>query len=314
MDQQIWNWAIFGVIGVAVIILLAVLIVIAKYFDIWVRAFFSRARVGLLNLILMSLRKVNPRMIVDCKIMAVQAGLRGISTQALEAHYLAGGNVRRVIQSLIVAHRANIQLDWETASAIDLAGRNVLEAVQTSVDPKVIDCPNPKLTGRTTLDGVAKDGIQLKAKARVTVRTNLAQLIGGATEETVIARVGEGIVSAIGSSNTHKEVLANPMLIAKTVLAKSLDSQTAFEIVSIDIADIDVGTNVGARLQADQAEADMRVARAKAEERRAQAVATEQEMKARTAENRAQVVLAEAEVPQAIAAAYTRGTLRATAK
>lgn len=314
MEQQIWNWAIFGVIGVVVIILLAVLIVVAKYFDIWVRAFFSRARVGLLNLILMSLRKVNPRMIVDCKIMAVQAGLRGISTQALEAHYLAGGNVRRVIQSLIVAHRANIQLDWETASAIDLAGRNVLEAVQTSVDPKVIDCPNPKLTGRTTLDGVAKDGIQLKAKARVTVRTNLAQLIGGATEETVIARVGEGIVSAIGSSTTHKEVLANPMLIAKTVLAKSLDSQTAFEIVSIDIADIDVGTNVGARLQADQAEADMRVARAKAEERRAQAVATEQEMKARTAENRAQVVLAEAEVPQAIAAAYTRGTLRATAK
>lgn len=312
--QQTTQWLILGGVGIGIIILLVVLIVVAKYFDIWVRAFFSRARVGLLNLILMSLRKVNPRMIVDCKIMAVQAGLRGISTQALEAHYLAGGNVRRVIQSLIVAHRANIELDWETASAIDLAGRNVLEAVQTSVDPKVIDCPNPKLTGRTTLDGVAKDGIQLKAKARVTVRTNLAQLIGGATEETVIARVGEGIVSAIGSSNTHKEVLANPMLIAKTVLAKSLDSQTAFEIVSIDIADIDVGTNVGARLQADQAEADMRVARAKAEERRAQAVATEQEMKARTAENRAQVVLAEAEVPQAIASAYKNGALRAVAK
>lgn len=305
------KWLIFGGIGIAVIMLLAVLIVVAKYFDIWVRAFFSRARVSLLNLILMSLRKVNPRMIVDCKIMAVQAGLRGISTQGLEAHYLAGGNVRRVIQSLIVAHRANIELDWDMAAAIDLAGRNVLEAVQTSVDPKVIDCPNPKLTGRTTLDGVAKDGIQLKAKARVTVRTNLAQLIGGATEETVIARVGEGIVSAIGSSVSHKDVLANPMLIAKTVLSKSLDSQTAFEIVSIDIADIDVGTNVGARLQADQAEADMRVARAKAEERRAQAVATEQEMKARTAENRAQVVLAEAEVPQAIGAAYMAGTLRA---
>ncbi len=309
MDPK--NWMLFGGIGVAVLILLAFLIVVAKYFDIWVRAFFSRARVSLPSLILMSLRKVNPRMIVDCKIMAVQAGLRGISTQGLEAHYLAGGNVRRVIQSLIVAHRANIDLDWDMASAIDLAGRNVLEAVQTSVDPKVIDCPNPKLTGRTTLDGVAKDGIQLKAKARVTVRTNLAQLIGGATEETVIARVGEGIVSAIGSSNSHKDVLANPMLIAKTVLAKSLDSQTAFEIVSIDIADIDVGTNVGARLQADQAEADMRVARAKAEERRAQAVATEQEMKARTAENRAQVVLAEAEVPQAIGAAYLSGTLRA---
>lgn len=309
MDPR--NWMIFGGIGVAVLMLLAFLIVVAKYFDIWVRAFFSRARVSLPSLIFMSLRKVNPRMIVDCKIMAVQAGLRGISTQGLEAHYLAGGNVRRVIQSLIVAHRANIELDWDTAAAIDLAGRNVLEAVQTSVDPKVIDCPNPKLTGRTTLDGVAKDGIQLKAKARVTVRTNLAQLIGGATEETVIARVGEGIVSAIGSSNSHKDVLANPMLIAKTVLAKSLDSQTAFEIVSIDIADIDVGTNVGARLQADQAEADMRVARAKAEERRAQAVATEQEMKARTAENRAQVVLAEAEVPQSIGAAYLAGTLRA---
>lgn len=305
------KWLIFGGIGIAVIALLAVLIIVAKYFDIWVRAFFSRARVSLFNLILMSLRKVNPRMIVDCKIMAVQAGLRGISTQGLEAHYLAGGNVRRVIQSLIVAHRANIELDWDMAAAIDLAGRNVLEAVQTSVDPKVIDCPNPKLTGRTTLDGVAKDGIQLKAKARVTVRTNLAQLIGGATEETVIARVGEGIVSAIGSSVSHKDVLANPMLIAKTVLSKSLDSQTAFEIVSIDIADIDVGTNVGARLQADQAEADMRVARAKAEERRAQAVATEQEMKALTAENRAQVVLAEAEVPQAISTAYMAGTLRA---
>lgn len=305
------RWMLFGGAAIGIIMLLAALIVIAKYFDIWVRAYFSKARVSLIALMLMSLRKVNPRMIVDCKIMAVQAGLRGISTRGLEAHYLAGGNVRRVIQSLIVAHRANIELDWETASAIDLAGRNVLEAVQTSVDPKVIDCPNPKLTGRTTLDGVAKDGIQLKAKARVTVRTNLAQLIGGATEETVIARVGEGIVSAIGSSTSHKDVLANPMLIAKTVLAKSLDSQTAFEIVSIDIADIDVGTNVGARLQADQAEADMRVARAKAEERRAQAVATEQEMKARTAENRAHVVLAEAEVPQAIAAAYTNGTLRA---
>ena len=308
------RWLLFAGGAIGIVMLLAALIVIAKYFDIWVRAYFSKARVSLIALMLMSLRKVNPRMIVDCKIMAVQAGLRGISTRGLEAHYLAGGNVRRVIQSLIVAHRANIELDWETASAIDLAGRNVLEAVQTSVDPKVIDCPNPKLTGRTTLDGVAKDGIQLKAKARVTVRTNLAQLIGGATEETVIARVGEGIVSAIGSSTSHKDVLANPMLIAKTVLAKSLDSQTAFEIVSIDIADIDVGTNVGARLQADQAEADMRVARAKAEERRAQAVATEQEMKARTAENRAHVVLAEAEVPQAIAAAYTNGTLRASRK
>ncbi|MFN0051684.1 MAG: flotillin-like protein FloA [Planctomycetales bacterium] len=286
--------------------------VFAKYFNIWLQAYVTRSRVSLLSLIAMSFRKVNARAIVESKIMGVQAGLPAIPTQSLEAHYLAGGNVRRVIQALIVAHRAKIDLDWETAAAIDLAGRNVLEAVQTSVDPKVIDCPDPRRSGgRATLDGVAKNGIQLRAKARVTVRTNLSQLIGGATEETVIARVGEGIVSAIGSCESHKEVLANPMLIAKAVLDKSLDSQTAFEIVSIDIADIDVGDNVGARLQADQAEADVRVARAKAEERRARAVAQEQEMKALTAENRAKVVLAEAEVPLAMAEAYKMGRLRA---
>jgi uncharacterized protein YqfA (UPF0365 family) len=258
----------------------------------------------------MSLRKVNPVIIVDTKIMAVQAGLADITTEALEAHYLAGGNVRRVVQSLIAAHRAKIELDWNTAAAIDLAGRNVFEAVQTSVDPKVIDCPDSRRTGRNTLDGVAKDGIQLKARARVTVRTNLAQLVGGATEETVIARVGEGIVSAIGSSATHKVVLANPMLIAKAVLDKGLDSQTAYEIVSIDIADVDVGDNVGARLMADQAEADVRIARAHAEERRAIAVAKEQEMRALTQENRAQVVLAEAAIPKAIADAFRAGSLR----
>jgi uncharacterized protein YqfA (UPF0365 family) len=242
--------------------------------------------------------------------MAVQAGLREITTDRLEAHYLAGGDVPRVVRAMIVAHRAKIKLDWNTAAAIDLAGRNVLEAVQTSVEPKVIDCPD-RGTGRNTLDGVAKDGIQLKARARVTVRTNLEQLIGGATEETVIARVGEGIVSAIGSCASHKDVLANPMLIAKTVLNKGLNSQTAYEIVSIDIADIDVGDNIGARLQADQAEADMRIARAKAEERRARAVANEQQMKALTVENQAKVVLAEAEIPQAMAAAYRGGFLRA---
>ena len=307
------GYIIAALVLFAAFVLLVGLIVLANYFNIWLQAFVTRARVSLPTLIFMSLRKVNAKVIVESKIMAVQAGLKNIPTQALEAHYLAGGNVRRVIQALIVAHRAMIKLDWETASAIDLAGRNVLEAVQTSVDPKVIDCPDPRRTGRTTLDGVAKDGIQLKAKARVTVRTNLAQLIGGATEETVIARVGEGIVSAIGSSDTHKQVLANPRLIAETVLGKSLDSQTAFEIISIDIADIDVGDNVGARLQADQAEADVRVARAKAEERRAQAVATEQEMRALTQENRAKVVLAEAEVPLAIASAYQSGFLRARA-
>ncbi|MBI3862799.1 MAG: flotillin-like protein FloA [Planctomycetia bacterium] len=289
------------------------LIIFIKYFNLWLQAYVTRARVSMLSLIAMSFRKVNARVIVETKIMAVQAGLPNISTQAYEAHYLAQGNVRRVVQALIVAHRAKIDLDWETATAIDLAGRNVLEAVQTSVDPKVIDCPDPRRSGRTTLDGVAKNGIQLKARARVTVRTNLAQLIGGATEETIIARVGEGIVAAIGSCDSHKLVLANPMLIAKAVLDKSLDSQTAFEIVSIDIADIDVGDNVGARLQADQAEADVRVARAKAEERRARAVASEQEMKALTAENRAKVVLAEAEVPLAIADAYKMGRLRAVA-
>jgi uncharacterized protein YqfA (UPF0365 family) len=301
-----------GVLFLVFMILIGIVVFI-KYFNLWLQAFVTRARVSLLSLVAMSFRKVNARAIVESKIMGVQAGLPHISTQALEAHYLAGGNVRRVIQALIVAHRAKIELDWETASAIDLAGRNVLEAVQTSVDPKVIDCPDPRrgTGGRATLDGVAKNGIQLKARARVTVRTNLAQLIGGATEETVIARVGEGIVSAIGSCESHADVLANPMLIAKAVLDKSLDSQTAFEIVSIDIADIDVGDNVGARLQADQAEADVRVARARAEERRARAVAREQEMKALTVENRAKVVLAEAEVPMALAESYRLGRLRA---
>lgn len=295
----------------AVLFTIIILAVFAAYFKLWLRGFVTRARIGPLALIFMSLRKVKPDSIVDAKIMCVQAGLKNITTQQLEAHYLAGGNLRNVVRALIVAHRAKINLDWNTAAAIDLAGRNVLEAVQTSVDPKVIDCPDPRQFGRTTLDGVAKNGIQLKARARVTVRTNIAQLIGGATEDTVVARVGEGIVSAIGSCETHKEVLANPSLIARTVLNKGLDSQTAYEIVSIDIADIDVGDNIGARLQADQAEADMRIARAKAEERRAEAVAAEQENKALTMENQAKVVLAEAEIPLAMADAYRAGSLRA---
>jgi uncharacterized protein YqfA (UPF0365 family) len=298
------------ILGLALLVLF---IVFVRYFNLWLQAYVTRARVSMLSLIAMSFRKVNARVIVESKIMAAQAGLPEISTNAFEAHYLSQGNVRRVVQALIVAHRAKINLDWETATAIDLAGRDVLEAVQTSVSPKVIDCPDPRRSARTTLDGVAKNGIQLKARARVTVRTNLAQLIGGATEETIIARVGEGIVSAIGSCDSHKQVLANPMLIARAVLDKSLDSQTAFEIVSIDIADIDVGDNIGARLQADQAEADVRVARARAEERRTRAVASEQEMKALTAENRAKVVLAEAEVPLAVADAYRMGRLRAAA-
>ncbi len=300
-------------VGFASLVAIIVVAVFAAYFKLWLRAFVTRAKIGPFALLFMSLRKVNPTSIVDAKIMAVQAGLREVTTERLEALYLAGGNIRNVVRALIIAHRAKITLDWNTASAIDLAGRNVLEAVQTSVNPKVIDCPDPKSFGRNTLDGVAKNGIQLKARARVTVRTNLAQLIGGATEETIVARVNEGIVSAIGSCATHAEVLANPMLIAKTVLDKGLDSQTAYEIVSIDIADIDVGVNVGARLQADQAEADMRIARAKAEERRARAVAAEQEMKALTVENQAKVVLAEAEIPLAMADAYRSGSLRAKA-
>jgi uncharacterized protein YqfA (UPF0365 family) len=285
------------------------LFLFGKYFNLWLRAFVTKARIGPITIVAMSLRKVNPTAIVDAKISAVQAGLTDIHTAAMEAHYLAGGNVQRVVRALIAAHRARIDLDWDTAAAIDLAGRNVLEAVQTSVDPKVIDCPDPR-HGRLTLDGVSKDGIQLKARARVTVRTNLSQLVGGATEETVIARVGEGIVSAIGSCESHKQVLANPALIAQAVLRKSLDSQTAYEIVSIDIADIDVGDNIGARLQADQAEADMRVFRAKAEQRRAEAVAMEQEFQALTQESRAKVILAEAEVPKAMAEAFQRGQLR----
>lgn len=306
------------IIGLALLcvlglIFLVFLILFATYFKLWFRGRVSGAKIGPLEIVVMSLSKVNPTVIVDCKVMAVQAGLASITTREMAAHYLAGGNVRRLVQSLIATHRAKIELDWQAAAAIDLAGRNVMEAVQTSVDPKVIDCPDPRRHGRTTLDGVAKDGIQLKARARVTVRTNLSQLVGGATEETIIARVGEGIVSAIGSSIDHKHVLSNPALIAKTVLNKGLDAQTAYEIVSIDIADIDVGDNVGARLQADQAEADMRIARAKAEERRAFAVSQEQEMIAQTQENRAAVVLAEADVPKAMADAFRNGGLRSEA-
>ena len=226
----------------------------------------------------------------------------------MEAHYLAGGSVPNVIKALIAAHRAKIDLDWQDAQAIDLAGRDLLEAVRTSVYPKVIDCPDPKKsTG--TLDAVAGDGIQLKARARVTVRTNLKQLIGGATEETIIARVGQGIVQAIGSTESYKDVLENPDRISQTVLNQGLEAQTAYEIVSIDIADIDVGENIGARLQADQAEADMRVAQAKAEQRRAAAKARETEMVAHTQENRAKVVLAEAEVPKAIADSFRSGSV-----
>ena len=272
------------------------------------------ANVGIFELVGMSFRKVNPNIIVRSKIMAYQAGLserEGITTKSLEAHYLAGGNVPNVVRALIAANRADIPLSYKRAAAIDLAGRNVLEAVQTSVNPKVIPCPDPT-QGRLTIDGVARNGIQLKVKAKVTVRTNIERLVGGATDETIIARVGEGIVNAIGSADTHSQVLEKPDSISKRVLEKGLDAGTAYEILSIDIADIDVGDNIGANLQALQAEADTRVARAKAEERRAFAVASEQEMIAAVQENRAKLVLAEAEVPLAIADAFRKGNLGVT--
>jgi uncharacterized protein YqfA (UPF0365 family) len=259
------------------------------------------------SLIGMKLRKVDPRTIVLSRIRAVKAGI-DISTNQLETHFLAGGRVTSVINAMIAANRARIGLPFDTACAIDLAGRDILDAVQTSVNPKVIDVPNPKL-GRQTIDAVAKDGIQLKARARVTVRANIQRLIGGATEDTIIARVGEGIVSTIGSAENHKDVLENPDRISKTVLGKGLDAGTAFEILSIDIADIDVGENIGAKLQTDQAEADKKKAQAQAEIRRAMAVAQEQEFVAEAQKNRAAVVLAEAEVPRAMSEAFRAGNM-----
>jgi uncharacterized protein YqfA (UPF0365 family) len=285
--------------------------VVSRYFSLWVQAYFTGTQIGLLALISMSLRRIDPQTIVKCQIMAVQAGLDRISTDALESQYLAGGDVDRIILALIVAHRADIELDFDTAAAVDLAGRDVLEAVRLSVNPKVIMCPDPEAGRGETLDGVARDGIQLKVRVRVTVRTNLAQLIGGATESTIIARVGEGIVSAIGSCDSYRDALADPLVITRQVIAQGLDSQTAFAIVSIDIADIDVGANIGARLQSDQAEANIRIARAHAEKRRAMAVAREQEMVALTQENKAAVILAEADIPASIAVAFKKGQLRA---
>jgi uncharacterized protein YqfA (UPF0365 family) len=293
--------------GIAAFVIFMFLIVVFKYGLLWFQARVSGAPVGLISIVLMRFRKVSPSIIVNARINAVKAGIE-ITSDELETHYLSSGNVHRVIAALIASSKANIPLDFNRACAIDLAGRDVLDAVKTSVNPKVIDCPAGN-TARSTVDAVARDGIQLKAKARVTVRTNLDQLVGGATEETIIARVGEGIVTTIGSSNTYKEVLANPDTISKTVLAKGLDAGTAFEILSIDIADIDVGDNIGAKLQAEQAEADKRVAQAKAEERKAMAIAHEQEMKAHTQENQAKVVLAEAEIPKAIAESFRSGNL-----
>ena len=300
-----------------VLLALAVLILVGLFFyflKVWIRAAMSGARVSLFNLVGMKLRRIPPTLIVDARIRMVKAGLE-LDTDSLEAHYLAGGNVINVVQALIAADKANIDLSFQRAAAIDLAGRDVYDAVRTSVNPKVIDCPDPS-KGTVMLDAVAKDGIRLLVKARVTVRANLERLVGGATEDTIIARVGQGIVSAIGSSPTYKDVLENPDHISRKVLQSGLDSQTAFEIVSIDIADISVaGTgardvaNVGAMLETERAEADKKLRQAEAEGRRAMAIAAEQEMRARVQEMQAKVVEAQAEIPQAIAQALKEGKL-----
>lgn len=305
------NLLMFLLIGGGALVALIFVVILFNFIGLWIRAQVARAPIGLFNMVAMRLRRVPVGLIVDSRITAVKAGL-DIPTDPLEAHYLAGGNVDQVILALIAADKAGILLDFNRACAIDLAtkgtGKTVLEAVRTSINPKVIDCPNTAM-GRTTIDAVAKDGIGVKVKARVTVRSHLDRFVGGATEETIIARVGEGIVSSIGSADSYKDVLENPDRISKTVLAKGLDSGTAFEILSIDIADVDVGANIGAKLQAEQADADKRVAQAKAEVRRAAAVAVEQEMKARTQEMRAKVVEAEAQVPLAMAEAFRSGNL-----
>lgn len=307
LGANIIQTGIYALLVLALLVAFGLLIFMLRFLGLWIQAKVSNATVSMVSLIGMWFRKVNPRVIVLSRIQAVKAGLE-ISANQLETHYLARGNVPRVVNALIAADRAKIDLAWDTACAIDLAGRDILDAVQTSVNPKVIDCPHAT-GGRGTIDAVAQDGIQLRARARVTVRANLARLIGGATEETIIARVGEGIVTTIGSAASHKAVLENPDKISKTVLAKGLDAGTAFEILSIDIADIDVGENIGAKLQSDQAEADKHRFQAEAEKRRAMAVAQEQEYQAEVSKNRALVVLAEAEIPKAMAEAFRSGNL-----
>jgi uncharacterized protein YqfA (UPF0365 family) len=301
------------IIGIAIgaLIILVGGVLLINFFSIWLRALFAGAKVSYTELIALKLRSVPVGLVVNVRITAIKSGLP-LSTDDLSTHFLAGGNIEMVVQALIAARKANIHLDFDSACAIDLAtkgtGKSVIEAVRTSVNPMVIDCPNPNVS-KGTIDAVSKDGIVIKVRARVTVRTSLDRFVGGATEDTIIARVGEGIVSTVGSCDTYKDVLENPDRISKTVLGKSLDSNTAFEILSIDIADVDVGENVGAKLQAEQADANKLIAQAEAEVRRAAAVATEQEMVARVAEMRARVVEAEAQVPLAISEAFRSGHL-----
>lgn len=300
---EVW----IGATVVGGIILLIIFLFAFQYIGLWVQAWVSGASVRFIDLIMMRFRKVKPRLIVENRITAKKADI-DITTEQLESHYLAGGHVTAVTRAVIAAKKAKIDLEWNIATAIDLAGRDILEAVRTSVNPKVIDCPSVD-SNRSTIDAVASDGIKLCARARVTVRTNIARLVGGATEETIVARVGEGIVSTIGSAKNHLAVLENPDEISRTVLEKGLDAGTAYEILSIDIADIDVGENIGARLQADQASADTKRYQATAEQRRAMAVALEAEHKAEVEKNKALVVLAEAEVPKAMADAFRSGNI-----
>ncbi|MGA2139210.1 MAG: flotillin-like protein FloA [Verrucomicrobiia bacterium] len=311
MDASIGSLVLIALGVVGLIVFLIVFFVVISFINIWIQARMTGAPVSFLTLLSMRLRRVPIGLVVQSRITAVKAGIP-LTTDQLEAHYLAGGDVNQVVRALIAAEKANLNLGFNQAAAIDLAthqsGKSVFEAVMTSVNPKVIDCPNPA-SGKQLITGVAKDGIQLQVKARVTVRTHLDRFVGGATEETIIARVGEGIVTAIGSAQSYKDVLENPDTISKRVLEKGLDASTAFGIMSIDIADVDVGDNIGARLQAEQAEANKQIAQAAAETRRTLAVANEQEMKARTQEMRAKVVEAEAQIPMAMADAFRSGRL-----
>lgn len=311
-----WAPLLVGLGSAAAVLWLTILVILAKWGTAWLQAYMSDARVSFLSLIVMSLLKVDHRLVIRVKIMARQSGLRidasegGMSTSRLQGHLLAGGDILAVVQAIIAAQRAGLDLDFDRAAAFDLAGRNVLQSVQTSVSPKVIRCPDDVSYGSATISAVARNGVELRVSACVTVRTNLDRLIGGATEETIIARVGQGIISAIGSADTHTLVLANPSMITKNAMDRDLDSNTAFSIVSIDIACIDVGQNIGARLQSDQADADTRIARAYAEGRRAEAVALTQEMHAEVVRSRANYLMAQSEIPTALAAAFRTGQLR----
>jgi uncharacterized protein YqfA (UPF0365 family) len=304
METSIGIYALFFILAIVAVIFFTIF---ARYIGLWFQAFVSGTPISLFNIIGMSLRKIPPRVIVNARITSYKAGLKLITVADLETHFLAGGNIINIVRAMIAADKANIPLNWRQATAIDLAGRDLLDAVKTSVNPKVIDCPDVKHGEYIT--AVAKDGVQLRCRARVTVRTNILQLVGGATEETIIARVGEGIVNAIGAAETHTDVLESPQRISRLVLERGLDAQTAFEILSIDIADITIGENIGARLRADKAESDKRIAQAKAEERRAMAVAMEHENSAKVREMESKVVEAESQIPMAIAESFRTGNL-----